>query len=158
MTVSEELYTGSLWEPNVDNIQGVLLALFDPNTGSAISRTATPPIPNQSNALHRGVRLWLEINAAPNTAETLTIRIAEVSPIIGVRKYKNGIGFVTAAGSTMQAGGPWIITVAVGPLAEASEDNQFTLGDLTRIWVPEVNHSGASGWVYGLAYSMIARS
>jgi hypothetical protein len=153
-----ESFSGTQWEPNIDNIQGILLALQDVNNGNAfISRTTAPPILNQSNFGHRGVRLWLEINTAPNTAETLNIKVAEVSPVIGVRKYKNGAGFTTAAGSTMQAGGPWIISVGIGPLAEATEDNAFTIGDLARIWVPEVNPSGASAWVYGLAYSMIAR-
>ena len=133
-----------------NNTQGTLLA--------SAARTAQTPSPAQTNYNAGGVMLTLDITAAPNTAETLTLWLLVVNPVTSDTNDGVLAQLTTSAGTTLQTRTTFRLVVAPGASGAPSQGgNQIVAFALPvpRAWQATINPSGASSWTYSLGYSLL---
>lgn len=123
---------------------------------SSAARTATTQTPDQGTpAGIRGVILVLDITAAPNTAETLTVSLQARDPATG--EYVTLTAFnATAKGEELSEGTTLAYTVypaAAETTAVGSHEVQAL--PLPRAWRAVVTHSGEGSWTYSLGASAL---
>lgn len=133
-----------------NNTQGTLLA--------SVARTGTTASPIQTNYNARGILLTLNVTAAPNTAETLTIYVLFPDPVTNSTNFGVLASITTPAGSSLQSGGMYRLLVYPGISGTTSQgSSQFAIANfaIPRSWIGQVSHSGASSWTYSLGNSLI---
>jgi hypothetical protein len=150
------MVTPGLWNgTNVDrqrgNIEGTVLA--------SAARTATPSIANITNYNARGVRLFLNVTATPNNAETLTVAVEWVDPVSAAVKALTAFPAITATtlGASPAAGvREFVYELYPGSVETVAVANhEVQGGSLPRTLHPKVTHSSTGSWTYSLGYGLV---
>jgi hypothetical protein len=151
LAVLPALYDGTTYGRQRGNTEGTVLA--------SAARTATPTIANITNYNARGIRLFLNVTATPNNAETLTVSIEWVDPVSAAVKALTAFPAITATtlGAAPAAGSRELVFElypgAVETAAVANHEVQG--GSLPRTLHPKVTHSATGSWTYSLGYGFI---
>ncbi len=100
-----------------------------------------------------GVLLTLDVTAAPNTAETLTVSIQAKDPASG--KWVTITAFAaTKKGEEIQAGATLAYTLYPAAVeTTATADHEVQALPLPRVWRAIVTHSAGGSWTYSLGAS-----
>jgi hypothetical protein len=140
---------------NVDrwrnNVEGPVLA--------SAARTATPSVSNIANYNAAGVRLFLNVTATPNNAETLTVAIEWVDPVSAAVKALTAFPAITASslGASPAAGvREFVYELYPGSVETVAVANhEVQGGSLPRTLHPKVTHSSTGSWTYSLGYGLV---
>ena len=123
------------------------------STGLAsAARTASTPTPDQTNYNGRGAKIFLDVTATPNDAQTLTVTVEEKDGVSG--KYVQIASFTALVASVLTAT-PTTETYEyeIGPgIAEtvAAAKHELQALQLNRTWRVNVLHSAAGSWTYSV--------
>jgi hypothetical protein len=144
------LYNGTNFERARSNIEGTVLA--------SAARAASPSISNITNNNARGIRLFLNVTATPNNAETLTVAIEWVDPVSAAVKALTAFPAITASvlGASPAAGvREFVFELYPGAIETAAVANhEVQGGSLPRTLHPKVTHSSTGSWTYSLGYAL----
>lgn len=101
----------------------------------------------------RGVLITLDVTAATNTAQTLTLQLEAKDPSSG--KYLPITAFAASKkGEEIQAGATTAFMLYPGALETGAVANHEVQGlGLPRKWRVKVTHSGAGSWTYSVGVS-----
>lgn len=133
-------------------------------------RTDTPPVLLESAARaattsgpdvishveEAGALLLLNVTAAPNNEETLTVQVEAKDEISG--SYVPITTFAAQKkGSELQADTLLAFTVAPGAVETTATANHEVQGlPIPKVWRAKVTHSGAGSWTYSLSYQPLS--
>ena len=144
LSIGGWFFNGATWDRQRSN---------SPATGLAsAARTASTPTPDQTNYNGRGAKIFLDVTATPNDAQTLTVTVEEKDGVSG--KYVQIASF-TALVASVLTGTPTTETyeyeIAPG-IAEtvAAAKHELQALQLNRTWRVNVLHSAAGSWTYSV--------
>ncbi len=139
---------GTTWDPVTNNQSATLLA--------SAARTTQGGSSQQTNYNARAITLALNITAAPNTGETLTIWFFPYDVASGGDGSQAIASYASDAGSTLPTGAIYRLFVGLGASGTPDTRCKSYALPVPRLWRAAVNPSAGSSWTYslGVAYSV----
>jgi len=142
--VAVDIFNGTTWDRQRGNVAATGLA--------SAARTASTQTADQTNYNGGGAKVFLDVTATPNNAETLTLTVEEKDPASS--KYVQIASFTALVASVLTAT-PTTETYEyeIGPgIAEtiAVTKHELQALQLNRTWRVNVLHSSSGSWTYSV--------